>query len=110
MIGFRLEMNPSGLETPLGVPCQGCRRALLVGVKEDPKPHHDLKAVAYTQDQAVLRLEQTDHFSQPCLPLHSSNPASGDVVAIAESTRKAEDLEGVGKTRVIDQLIDVDPH
>ena len=48
MIGFRLEMNPSGLETPLGVPCQCCRRCLLVGVKKDPEPHHDLKTVADT--------------------------------------------------------------
>ena len=110
MIGFRLEMNPSGLETPLGVPCQCCRRCLLVGVKKDPEPHHDLKAVADTQDQSILGLKHTDHLGQPCLPLNSRDPPRSDVIAIAKSARKAEDLKGVGKARVLDQLIDVDPN
>lgn len=105
MVRFGLQMHPAGFESTLRIPREGRRWRVVLGIKEDPQTHHDLKTIADPQNQSVLGLENAQHVCQPRLPLHGRNPTGSDIVTVTKTTRKTEDLKRVGQCRLVDELI-----
>ena len=85
----------------------GCTRGR-VGEQQAGLQEH-LEAVADAEDQTAAVAELCQGVGKPRLQFDRENPPAGDVVAVGEPARDAEDLEVVGKRRLLCQGMHVHP-
>jgi len=79
----------------------GCTRDRIG--EQQARLQEDLKAVADAEDETAAVAELRQALGKPRLQFERENPPAGDVVAVGESARDAEDLEVVGKRRLLCQ-------
>ena len=104
----RLQMHPAVEELAgcvVGEARAGCPRDR-IGQQQARLQEH-LKAVADAEDEPATVAELCQALSEPRLQFEREDSPTGDVVAVGESARDAEDLKVVGKRWLLCQRVHV---